>query len=332
MRQRRLLIFTLLTLFISGAVQAQDVRIGPLPAATTSGGHDFALTWPVLPPTDAQIADARSCDLDTLLASRYPEALGVDELAAAHSAESACDWAVLAAAYSTRIKDKDALTAEARDAYAHAVSANPALAFTLPLWHGYFNTTPLVAPPSVEAHGPITGVNIEYAYSGMGSVVGYEVGIVNANDAPTFSATLNLDAVDMFGDSSSLEDEVKYSGAVDTALVQALVPALTDLLPVGAPFTIDPCWDNYPDWHVTLTFADNTQWTLSTNRSNFMFAGGPWQVEIDGQQYTQVSAAFVLTLLDLTRAMELPNGETLAMGCGVMTELLDLAYPPIGSA
>jgi hypothetical protein len=327
-----LFLFTL-TLLVFGAARAQDTGIGPLPPpAPTGGGRDYALAWPVLPPTEAQITDARSCDLESLLLERYPEALSIDELAAAHTAQSACDWAVLAAAYSARVEEKDDLPEEARDAYAQAVGANPALAFTLPLWHGYFNTTPLVEPPSVEAHGPITGVNIEYAYRGMGSTVSYEVGIVNADTTPTFSATLNLDAVDMFGDSSSLEDEVKFSGEVDAALVQALGPALTDLLPVDAPFTIDPCWDNYPDWHVMLTFADNTQWTLSTNRSNFMFAGGPWQVEIDGQQYTQVSAAFVLTLLDLTNAMELPNGETLAMGCGVMTELFDLAYPPATSA
>ena len=74
----------------------------------------------------------------------------------------------------------------------------------------------------------------------------------------------------------------------------------------------------YPDWYVLLTFEDGTQLALVTNESNFLFYGGPWQVTIDEQMYMQYSPDFLIAVLELVEALQLPEGfpSVIYMGVG----------------
>jgi len=118
----------------------------------------------------------------------------------------------------------------------------------------------------------------------------------------------------------------KLSGTVDKAVVQAFGDALRDLLPIGRQFTSTPCWDYYPDWTVEMTFADGTVAHMVTNDSNVVGIGGPWQTEIDGQNYMQYSGAFSQAIGDLFDALSLEFGQTAAMGCGGLNNPLEDAF------
>ena len=113
---------------------------------------------------------------------------------------------------------------------------------------------------------------------------------------------------------------------LDPDKVQALGPALTDLLPIESQFDFVVCTDNYPDWSIVLTFKDGTQLYLTTNGSNFLFVGGPWQTKIEGQNYFQFSSGFAKTIIDLFEALGLPFGSPASMYCGGDT-LFEKAFP-----
>jgi hypothetical protein len=87
-----------------------------------------------------------------------------------------------------------------------------------------------------------------------------------------------------------------------------------------------PCWDDYPDWVVTITFDDKTTLKMVTNGSNIYFYGGPWQTEIDKQNYTQYSGAFLDAMVNINKALKLSMGKTAAMGCGGLPDPLSLAF------
>ena len=49
--------------------------------------------------------------------------------------------------------------------------------------------------------------------------------------------------------------------------------------------------------------------------SNFIYFGGPWLSQIDGQIYIQYSPAFVNKMSKLIEELELPLGEPFGMFC-----------------
>jgi hypothetical protein len=65
---------------------------------------------------------------------------------------------------------------------------------------------------------------------------------------------------------------------------------------------------------------------MVTNDSNLVGIGGPWQVDIDDQSYMQYSSAFSSAIVDLLDALQLPLGETAAMGCGGVIDPLESAW------
>lgn len=254
----------------------------------------------------------------------------MDELADAYSPESACDWAALAVAYANLAENDGTELPEAgKEAFVAAVLSNPALAFAPLMFFGYYNALPLVEPPPL-AEQAITEVVMDYLWGGMGEQVNYRATISEANLEPIVSGSLDIEP-SFFGVSEGTPTpaptQSRLTGTLDVDLVQALGPALSDLLPIASQFSSQPCWDNYPDWTVSLTFEDGTQIEMITNNSNWIGVGGPWQTTIEGQDYMQYSSAFVLALLDITEELELPLGQPMAMGCGGEYSLLDAAFP-----
>jgi hypothetical protein len=322
------------------------------------------LLWPVAPPTADQITDAEECALYCTMIERYPDTLTADELEEAYQPKTACDWAVLASAYAARQNPETLLPAEARTAFYQTIRANPAFAFRIRLFYGYFDTNPLVEAPPFAGQ-PVTQVVIRYTFWAVG-------GHRSGNNPGTLSTGWNRSA--QFVDDTNcgpggggyagggesgdggevyapIDYEItitqaetddalasgivqkpdglfRYAVRVDPALVQALGPALTDFLPIGRRFEWDNCGPEFTDWVVTLTFADGTTLTMQTIRSDFILSGGPWQLEFEGQAYMQYSSAFLSALIEIVTALDLPVGRAAGLSCGSSSEIMDMVYPP----
>jgi len=100
----------------------------------------FFLAWPVPPLTDEQVASAAECEfkMQTWALTRYPDRLGMGELASAYVPGSACDWAVLAFAYAERTERF--LHPSAEEAFRKAIAQNAGYALATPIFHRYFGS------------------------------------------------------------------------------------------------------------------------------------------------------------------------------------------------
>ena len=280
-------------------------------------------SWPVKPLTMGQIEEISNCRLEGLADKRYPKiggSVSIDELPDAYSPRSACDWAVLAMAYIERISEGDALPEPAKEAFIETISRNYGFALAISLFYSYFDEVFLVEPPPFVKQ-EIATVEIDYtwvglALSGEPEEFSYSVRIDQAHTQSIVSATAIPESS---APNLSLE-------GLDRDKVQALGPALTDLLPIESQVEYVVCTDNYPDWSVSLTFKDGTQLDLTTNGSNFLYAGGPCQTKIDNQNYVQFSFGFVEAISDLFEALGLPFGSPAAMYCEGET-LFEKAFP-----
>lgn len=306
------LMLTCLLLLVSMESAAQDATGTPEPEAP-----EYAFDFPVDAPTQEQVDDAYDCALiagteEETDATATPEA----EVEVSEACALANEALALAAA-----RDEDEPASDEEIALFHSlVEANPALALRIDLIARYFNTSALVAPPEI-AEQPITALHLTYTFAGMGPSNDYDVTITDANGEPQVSGTAEI--------RTGGEDDkpLTLPETVDSEIVQAFGAAINDLLPIEEQFSAVPCFDYYPDWTVELTFEDGTALTLVTNQSNVIGIGGPWQVEIDGQNYMQYSGAIITAVAGLFEALELPLGETAAMSCmGVSDPLWD-AYP-----
>jgi hypothetical protein len=143
---------------------AKQPSAAPAPAKTAPSA---LLAWPVARFTDAQIAEVKSCTADNRAVQVYPETVALDALPAASSLHGACDEATLAAACSKRL-GTSAPPQACLDAYARAVTANPAFAFADGLIGRYFGKLVLVAPPPIARH-TLVGLTLDYKWTGMGT-------------------------------------------------------------------------------------------------------------------------------------------------------------------
>ena len=267
--------------------------------------------WVISPLTEEQIAAVMACDIEGLASQRYSDVGTTTDLQSVFPPESDCDWAALALAYANRLDYEQPLPKSVRDAFSQAVSNNYGFAFATPLFYRYFGSISMAEPPPFTQQD-ISDVQVQYVWSGYGETVEYTIEIHQADTTPTLTVI-----PDDF--SSELNREV------DPELIQALSAGLTNLLPVEDIFDLIVCVDNYPYWDVTLTFADDTTLSLTTT-SNFLFFGGPWFTEIDGQDYMQYSADFAEALSNLVNGIGLPLGEPAGMSC-FGGEVFELAFP-----
>jgi hypothetical protein len=296
----------------------------PLPPTPIAGPKGEQLAWPVAMPTAHQVSEVSNCDVVTLPKERYAKSLKTDQLRGAFKIETTCDLAVLTAAYVQYLEDNQAIPEAGISAFRELLTENPAFAFIDPFYFKYIAIGNLVETPTFSRQ-PITHVEIKHSWTGLGEPVRYTVSIEKADTAtPVVSGTTGKGYDER---TRTLTPDPLTARTIDTKLVQALGDALTDLLPVEALVSQVPCWDNYPDWTVTLTFKDGTQLELTTNKSNFFYGGGPWQTTIEKQRYMQYSAAFLTALYDVVEALDLPRGQTAAMGCGGMNAPLGEFFP-----
>ena len=300
-------------------VMAQDATETQEPEAV-----EYAFEFPIAAPTDAQIDEAYACALDMSSGSSSTEQATQEAESTAESS-TACDLAIELVSMAAE-RGNAAPSDKEYELFYQLIEANSAMPQRLSLIAAYFNTPALLAPPEAVLQ-PITSIHFTYTFFGLGPSNDYDVTITNADKTPEVTGEVSINGGMMGGESEATEEPLTLPETVDAAAVQAFGPAMSDLLPIETQFSSVPCWDYYPDWVVELTFADDTTLTLVTNQSNVVGIGGPWQVEIDGQNYMQYSGAFAEAMIDLLEALELPLGETAAMGCGGITDPLFDAFP-----
>lgn len=274
------------------------------------------MDWGLESLSDEQVDEVNNCDIEQLAEDRYPKKEKSDDLIYLFDPKTPCDWAVLAYAYVDRTDENEQLSDIAKNTFAQAISGNPGFVFSEPLFYRFFfDVFPIVKqPPLFEQE--ITKVKIQYSWSGIGDPVRFIVDIRKADTNPVVSVT----------DYEPATVSQNLNKVVDKVLVQNLGKVFSNLLPIKSQFSLIPCYDNNPDWTVTITLKDSTSVTIKTNASNMIFIGGPWQTNIAGQDYIQFSIGFIAALDSLIQEIGLPYGQPAAMSCA-SESVLDKAYP-----
>ena len=291
----------------------------PTPTRTATPTNPPPTPWPINMPDGSQIEEARKCKVEQIASTRYPDYLSGDDLKSAYPAESACDWAILASAYQSHNSDDTHLSEEGIDAFSQSIGENPAFIFTALNFYVYFNSLELVEPPPFASQ-PVKQIKIKYEWSGIGepNQVAYQITINNA-DRPADQISLNVQA-------KPEENKNTLTIPEDSGVFQDLGKALGDLVPMRSPVFLEVCTDNSSDWQVDLTYADGRTMKMFTHQSNVITAGGPWQVNIDDTTYLQYSTDFLVAILNLFNALNLPLGEPYGMYCSPI-DVFDQAFP-----
>lgn len=266
----------------------------------------IAVEFPLSILSKKQIQEVADCKILELAENRYPDSIGTADLLESFTPESNCDWAVLALSYAVR-NESESPSQLGLEAFKKAVSKNYGFALAPYVFEYYFGSVHLVKNPQF-AEKEIAKVEINYTWSGLGepSNVHHAVTIEKANIIPIISSST---------------DSIDSSISVDKILVQDLAKELNDLLPIDSEVQTLFCTDNFPEWFVALTFTDGTKINMKSN-SNFLFVGGPWQTEIEGQRYLQYSQTFATKIVGFLEALGLPLGKPSGMYCpgGVIFE------------
>ena len=269
----------------------------PAKAAPVKAAPDALLAWPVPRFTAAQIAEVKSCGAKERAVQVYPETVALDALPAASSLHGACDEATLAVACSKRLGSSDPPQA-CLDAYAQAVTANPAFAFADGLVGRYFGKLALVAPPPIALH-PLIGLTLEYKWTGLGTERAWRVEIRDAATKPHVTIT---------GATAKADVDVRDK-------VEAFGSALGSFLPIPQPIEAIHCTDSYPEWTATLELEGGGKLELANHRSDLIAIGGPFQMTIGGVTYLQLGPQLTLVVADLVEALGLPLGAPTATTC-----------------
>ena len=271
----------------------------PAPAVAPAG--DAVLGWPVARFTPVQIAEVKSCDTEKLASARYPKTMALAAMPGAFAPATACDQATLAAACGARVGDDEDVPAPCLTAYRAAVKANPAFAFARGLIGAYFGKVAIVAAPPATRR-PLASVVLAYTWGGLGDAVEWTITAKDLASKPAIAVT---------GKSAK---KAAWSPEI-AADVAGLATALTSFLPIPKLLAAVDCTDNYPEWTATFTFDDGSKLELTTNGSNLLGLGGPWQTTIAGVTYLQLGPDLVRAIVKLIKALDLPIGEPMGQMC-----------------
>jgi hypothetical protein len=270
------------------------------PPSTTAGA---ILAWPVTPLTKAQVAEVKGCDVDKLAESRYAKSLDIDALAGAFSPKSTCDEAALADACAMRLGDEESAKPPppCLDAYRAAIKANPAFVYAGGLLGGYFGKVTQVAAPPIAAHA-LASVQIDYKWDGLGAGVKWTLNVDSFGGTP---------AMRVSGANAPL---AAWSTEIGTDFA-ALGRSLESFMPIAKPLQAVNCYDNYPDWTITLAFDDGSKVVLVTNGSNLLGLGGPWHTTLGGVTYMQTGPGLAHAVHAIITVLGMPLGQPMAMTC-----------------
>ena len=278
----------------------QESPIVPTPTPTLPQNSSiYPVAFPLPPLTKDQIVEVELCDIGNVTSERYPDSIDENQLTEQFTPKSGCDWAILAFAYALR-NHSESPSPLGMEAFKNAVAENYGYVLATPIFYQYFGSLKLVEKPGFT-NQEIKGLTIHYHWSGLGepSKIEYSLSIKQANTSPAIVSEFPL---------------INKSIRINRETIQDLTNGLSDLVPIESEIQIAPCTDNYPEWQIGITFADDTVITLESF-SNFLQVGGPWEVTLDNQVYLQTSYTLVEKLSELVKALELPLGEPFGVTC-----------------
>ncbi len=304
------IISVLMLCLVMMPLQAQDVTPAP-------EKPDFAFSFPLEAPTDAQIQEAFNC----ALSRESPEATLTPS---AQHKPTGCELArQVVALAASRSQDTDPTDDEVA-LFKKMMSLNPALALDLSIISSYY-TLPLVEPPDFTNQS-ITDSNIRYTFGGLGGSADYTIHTITRMMSQPFLVPLMQAVIIRWQQVSrqrlhaiyrvqrSMPASYRHSAqpcVICCRLASSLAALLAGItIPTGKLI-----------WTSPITVVH-----MVTNSSNVVGIGGPWQTEIDGQNYMQYSGAFSQAIGDLFDALKLDFGQTAAMGCGGLNNPLEDAF------
>ena len=271
----------------------------PTPTPVPVPAGQALLGWPVAPYTKAQITEVKTCEIEKTATTRYPKTMKLAELPKAFTPQTICDQATLAGACGMRGESEGEPTDACVAAYVAAVKANPAFAWANELTGPYFGKVQLVAAPTKRA---LVGAVLAYEWGGLGNPVAWTITARDLAKSPSIQVTgANAKPVKSVADA--------------TPLVAALGTSLASFMPIPKPIQAIDCTDNYPKWTANLEFDDGTKLALTTEGSNLIGLGGPWQMTVGNTSYMQLSPDFVGAIVKLVKGLDLPIGEPMGSTC-----------------
>lgn len=280
----------------------------PIPTFTpTSAPVTAALyTWPIPPLNDQQIQEVLDCQNETWSEDYQldPETIQIETPA------TACEFGLKAISLISDFSNLELPPAGKRAAQ-QAILNNPGIIFANPYFLFAFQSVDIVNLPSA-ATSPLKEANIQYTWGGLGRETSFEL-LIRKEGTTIATGTVELGYDYNNEEVGPTSWEVNQE--IDSATFQNFGASLTNLVPVRRQGQLFACFDNYPDWTIQFKYEDGAQLTLQSNESNFFIEGGPFQTQIEGQDYLLATYAFNINLLKIIEQLEIPLGEPAAMSC-----------------
>jgi hypothetical protein len=241
--------------------------------------------------------------------------------------QTACEWAILALAYSQDADSREELPSLARDAYSSAILRNSAIAFSLPIYTDFLSRlTPIIDTP-LSPEVELQGMTLSYYYAGEGEQVDYQVTLENITSRVAVSGRSTVVSVPHEGGSPEESVQLLNERVIDARIFETFNDALYNFVPIEKQFAGNICRNFTVEWELVLQYTDGTELQISTYGSQVIPSGGPWQMIIDDQAYIQVDLSLFWAVRAITAALQLPEGYPMSFDCDEDFDLFGLAFP-----
>lgn len=270
--------------------------------------------WPPPVLTDEKVAVSKDCRITELYEERYLdiENPNPQNIKAAYEPQDDCDWALLLTLLAEYISEEEFAEGDDLVILQNLIHQNPGLVFSSPaiFYIANNNIEISAAPPFTKQELEL--VDIVYEWNGIGTPVSFELTIQVEQEAwITGNATYGPGWDEETGSTTTLE----FDQEIPLEIIEPFGTRLNNLIPVDSQGMFFLCFDNYPDWEITLQYVDGTSINLVTNESNIFYMGAPFQTKIGDQNYILGSIDFLDAILELVNFLELSLGSPAATYC-----------------
>ena len=296
--------------FAATFTPAPTASPAPTLTATPPPESGYLFTWPVAPPSETQMQAAIACESRNWgkVNNFNPASYRVNHPA------SACDYAMQAISTVESI-NLMTLEGEGYSAAQQALKENPWMILSDIVFFNAFHTMEIVAPPPF-VHSKLKSAIIGYSWTGDNIPISFELEITT--DGPV-TATGFYQKIVTTGEGEETESVIqslKINKEINSQNFFTLGQALDNLLPIPQQTSLSLCENHHPDWIITLTYTDGTEITLNSNQSTYLVGiGGPFQTNIDGQDYLLASIDFHEALYEIIKSLALELGSPEAANC-----------------
>lgn len=281
----------------------------------------FLFNWPISPLTNDQIQEVLECQDRTWSWPNGPK-FNLDTIKI-ENPQTACDFGLQALA---NIEDKDTLELSKTGIYSaqQALLRNPGIIFSNQYFFYALGSIDIVDKPT-SIQSQLKRVIIQYEWGGIGHPIKSEFSI-HGREQPIVSGYIEFGP--FYEDKTTITRKIYEEINVED--FQSLDDSLINLIPVNYQAPFFACYDNSPDWIITLEFLDNSKIKLRTNISDYYLEGGPFQTELEGQNYVLASYEFNRSLINILETLEVFDfGASAAMSCQASPVAIHLFTNPI---